>query len=637
MNPPCSSAIRWAIGRPSPWQPAPENETHDPTPPRDSPSGKAVTPLDTRSSGSRRAQTHPLAFHSCGRLTHRLHRTDGANDGASVTTQSKNVFPPAFSLGSGQAEADPLLHAGFFESAHYRAAESREDPRSFIIARTGAGKTALLERLERVHQGHVIRISPDDLSLPYITERDVFRVLQELGVNLDNLFVALWKHVLIVEIIRHRYSVDSEAAKRNFLSTLRETLRRDPGKKAALEYLDDFEGKFWCDADERVRQITDRIEEQLNAAGKASGDLASVLSIGFEAGGKSEHFKQVRREYASKFQRIVNETQLARLNRMMGVLDEDVLDSENHFTYVVIDDLDRNWVDERLTNDLVACLFSSVLDLQRVRNLKILVALRVNLFEQLRYSRSTIGQKEKLRAQMLQMTWTHADLNQLLDARVRAATAHAGMAPASSVKSILPKANKKRGSALDYILDKTLMRPRDALLYLNEALALSPGKQRIAWTEIQQAEGAYSRERLLALRDEWEPNYPGIDRCLEVFRGASGIICQDEMSRLLDEVTLVQAEPDFPGILWLTDIAQPVYAAGGGEWSDVYGQLVSLFFRLGFIGIESANNGKSVYHHDNPNLLATGALTSSTRYFIHPAFHSALEIRSTGTADKPSH
>jgi hypothetical protein len=103
-------------------------------------------------------------------------------------------------------------------------------------------------------------------------------------------------------------------------------------------------------------------------------------------------------DQTERFQRIVNKTQLPRLNKMMEVLDEDILDSPQNYTYIVIDDLDRDWVDEKVANDLIRCLFRAVLDMQRIRNLKFLVALRTNIFEELDFGSRTGAQEEKFRA-----------------------------------------------------------------------------------------------------------------------------------------------------------------------------------------------------------------------------------------------
>src|SRR6185503_14334861 len=181
----------------------------------------------------------------------------------------------AFNLGGEQAEADPLAELAFHEGATYSVIESRKDTRCFVIGRTGSGKSAALQHLEEMRPEHVIRINPEDLSLPYITDQHVFRYLNSLGVGLDLFWIALWKHLLVVEIIRKRYKVDSAAAKQNFIATLRSRISRDPGKEAALEYLDEFEGKFWCEADERVREVTEKFTTQLGFDVKAGVGPAS--------------------------------------------------------------------------------------------------------------------------------------------------------------------------------------------------------------------------------------------------------------------------------------------------------------------------------------------------------------------------
>ena len=86
--------------------------------------------------------------------------------------------------------------------------------------------------------------------------------------------MALWKHVLLVEIIQHRYKVNSPAAKQTVLQTLRERLARDPGKQAALDYLDEFDGRFWAETDERVREITDKFATTVRGEGSAGINLA---------------------------------------------------------------------------------------------------------------------------------------------------------------------------------------------------------------------------------------------------------------------------------------------------------------------------------------------------------------------------
>jgi hypothetical protein len=536
--------------------------------------------------------------------------------------------PDFFTLGGEQAEADPLLQTGFYESSHYRALAARDEPRCFVIGRTGSGKSAALQRLEEQHRGHVVRITPEDLSLPYLTELGALQYLASLNVHLDPLFIALWKHVLLIEVIKHRYNIDSPAEKQTFLESLRERIKRDHSKAAALDYLDEFEGRFWCETDERVREITNRFEQQVQE--EAGGRLAApgVGEAAAKVGSGTASVQEVRVEQADRFQRIVNSTQLPRLNKMMSVLDEDILDSEQNYTYVVVDDLDRDWIDDTVANALVRCLFRAVVDLKRVRNMKVLVALRTNMLEQLDFGSRTGGQEEKFRALTMRMRWTRAELEAVLSERAVAAANKNGLTNIRSIRDLVPATNKTRGDALEYILRRTLMRPRDAVAYFNEALVLAGGKPRVAWEQIHAAELPYSQKRLLALRDEWKPSYPGLDDVLALFRGAPVRMSRSETSRILDDAAMLPAERGFAGVRWMTQMGgQLVEASGDRTWGELYHPLVRFLFNVGFLGL-AGEGERAKYVYDEPTYAdSPKTVEAAISFFVHPAFRPALDIQ----------
>lgn len=538
---------------------------------------------------------------------------------------------PSFNIGGDQAEADPLLDEAFYESGHFKALADRLDPRCFVVGRTGSGKSAALRRLAEVNPEKVIRIVPEDLSLPYITNLDVVQKLQALGVDLQNFWKALWRHVLIVEVIRHRYRIDSAETKQTVLQTLRDKIARNPGKKLALAYLDEFEGRFWAETDERVREITTTLTQRVAGAAAGSGGLPTVASAKASAESSTEREVSERVELQHRYQRIVNETQLARLSKMMEVLDEDVLSAPQDFTYIVIDDLDKDWVDATLANELIMALFKTVHDLKRVRHLKVLVALRTNIFAHLDFGAASGGQEEKYRSLVLPMNWTRNQLVNLINQRVRIAGRQQD-AEISGVTGILPHSNQKRGSAIDYLLDRTLMRPRDLIAYLRECLGESEGKTQISWDAITRAETAYSENRLLALRDEWKPNFPGIDRVFETFRAASGRMDRQDVETRLDECIMLLAEGGFTGKGWLEPLSAAVLN-GRAElsWAARYGPILRMLFDIGFLGVATTSKHQPVFSTDDQGALKHDSQVEAVEYyFVARAYHSVLEIR---TAD----
>lgn len=542
--------------------------------------------------------------------------------------QAKRKLGSDFTLGGEQAEADHLLERGFYESGLYRAIASRGDSRAFLIGRTGGGKSALLQHLEAENPEHVIRINPENLSLPYITALGAVKYLSDLGINLDPLFIALWKHVLLVEIIRHRYKVTSPAAKQNFIQTLMEKIKRDPSKKQALEYLDDFEGKFWCETDQRVKDIITKFEQEIDREAKASFGVAHVASLTGGMDSSRSVSTEIKTTQGERFQRIVNETQLARLNKMMDVLDEDVLDSVQNYTYIVIDDLDRDWVDEKVANDLIRCLFRAVLDLKRIQNLKILVALRTNIFEELDFGSRTGGQEEKFRSLTLKVRWTRNELISMLSERARAAAEQYSIAGLTSIDDLVPNPNNTRGDALNFILDRTLMRPRDAIAYLNECLALASGKPKLTWDLIHTAEHSYSSKRLLALRDEWRPTYPGIDEVFFKFRQAPAVMSRKKLTSILDDAILLLADRNFRGVIWMTELSEPLWDGSSRDWAETYYPLFRLLFNLGFLGCYVPKNPDEIYAQDQPEFAErVSNLARAHEFCIHPTFRAAVDAK----------
>jgi hypothetical protein len=539
---------------------------------------------------------------------------------------TKNRLKSGFTLGGEQAEADPLSEEAFVESSIYEVIASTDDTHCFLIGRTGSGKSAALQHLEEINPDHVIRISPEDLSLPYITDLQVIRYLDSLNVKLDLFWIALWKHVLLVEIIRHRYVVNSSEAKQRILSTLREKLKHDPAKQSALDYLDEFDGKFWCEAGERVREITNSFTERLGGHGSV-GVAAGPATLGIGADSSTEETTESRSLLADRYQRIVNETQLSKLNQMLTVLNDEILD-DAHFTYIVIDDLDRDWVDEKLSNDLIRCLFRTVLDMQRVKNLKILVALRTNIFQELEFGGSG-GQEEKFRALVLEMRWTSASLEELLDERVRISGGKASL-EAKSFRDLLPNANRTRGNPLEYMLERTLLRPRDAIAFANQCLVLGAGKTRLSWEDIKTAEGQYSANRLLALRDEWKSTYPGIDNLFTKFRGAPARMPKLDFQARLEDCMLLLADPNFLGVRWLTELSRGMWGGVTPEpsWFEIYQPLTSLLYTIGLIGFATKTTSAPVFLLSDPLFAESESALNRSEYFhVHRMFHKALDVQ----------
>jgi hypothetical protein len=129
-----------------------------------------------------------------------------------------------------------------------------------------------------------------------------------------------------------------------------------------------------------------------------------------------------------------------------------------------------------------------------------------------------------LRALIYRVLWTPAELRGLLNNRAALSAARHGSGSVEAISDLLPRVNRTRGDALEYILGRTLLRPRDAIAFIKECLASANKRERLTWPIIHKAEREYSQNRLLALRDEWKSTFSGIDRVLNVFSHAPPVL-----------------------------------------------------------------------------------------------------------------
>lgn len=94
---------------------------------------------------------------------------------------SKNRMQSAkrFSLGAAAAENDPLLSQGFYENGDYQLIEDRLEIASIMIGRTGSGKSAILHHIQESFPTRVIDLSPEQLSLDYLSQAGIVQFLHQ--------------------------------------------------------------------------------------------------------------------------------------------------------------------------------------------------------------------------------------------------------------------------------------------------------------------------------------------------------------------------------------------------------------------------------------------------------------------------
>lgn len=131
------------------------------------------------------------------------------------------VFRKHMSIGEVDAENDTkFLRDCFVDTGDYEVLEDTQSSQCIVLGRTGSGKSALLERLEECEE-QIIRIEPDELALKHISNSTILSFFEELGVDLDIFYSLLWQHTFAVELIKHKYGIDTPLEKIGFLNQYR--------------------------------------------------------------------------------------------------------------------------------------------------------------------------------------------------------------------------------------------------------------------------------------------------------------------------------------------------------------------------------------------------------------------------------
>lgn len=232
---------------------------------------------------------------------------------------------------------------------------------------------------------------------------------------------------------------------------------------------------------------------------------AKYVALGAEGARKLSEEEKI--EVVDNGKRIVNDVQVKELHDVISLLSEDIFtDKQPH--YVVVDRLDEDWVDDPIRFKLIKALIEALRTFKRVQNVKIIVALRTDLhFRILRETPQPGFQEEKYRSLYLELRWTRQQLEKLLGDRVAFMFKRQYTRDGVKLSDILPSNQIEQRSAIEYILDRTFFRPREAIIYLNACIAKAEGKSRITVQILRQAELVYSQQRLVSLADEWRRDY----------------------------------------------------------------------------------------------------------------------------------
>ena len=282
-------------------------------------------------------------------------RTQSSRRDNKLSRTERFRFKRTDSIGAAAAEDDgEVLKDCYVDTCALQLLQDIGDRRQIVLGRTGTGKSALLTILKQSRPERVVKLSPEHLALTYVANSTILNFFGSIGVNLDPFFKLLWRHVLTVEILSHHFEHSSEPSK-SLLERLRALCmgpsKHDNDMRQAVQYLEDWGKTFWKDTEFRVKEITSRVETQLNAELKATlGSKAATVSGSAQSADRFT--EEEKSELVSRGQHIISKVQAQDLHKILHLLDS-VLTDKQHGYYIIADGLDENWVEERLRYKLI--------------------------------------------------------------------------------------------------------------------------------------------------------------------------------------------------------------------------------------------------------------------------------------------
>lgn len=531
----------------------------------------------------------------------------------------KYVFRRNSSVGAMDAESDEqFLRDCFLDTGDLESLIDSDNPKRIVVGRVGAGKSALLARLLET-QSNAFELRAETLSLSYVANSDIIQFFESAGVKLDLFYQLLWKHVFVVELLRRRYKI-TEHEPWGFLDNFRDLFQKDQAKKRAVEYLRQWNDQFWQDTETRVKEFTTKLERKL------AGTLdAKVHGFSLNASAAKNLTDEVKAEVIHKAQSVVNENQVRELGEIITLLaDEIFTDPKNRF-YIVIDRLDESWVDDRIRYKLIRALVETIRAFQRVRSVKVVIAVWEDLLRTVFESTREAGfQEEKFESLILRLRWSKAQLRQLLDLRIEKLIREQFTQRKVTFDDVFRGAVRNE-SAIDYLLSRTLFRPRDAISFVNCCIELCEGKEAVPPSVVQDAERKYSMGRLRSLRDEWSGHYSSLNTCAELIRGRQSHFKYSEITEqdLADCVQehWTEIEETDPLRIAANDYMQSTRSA-----NSCIIQILKVLYTTSIIGIKPEATERVSWSHLDDRGISDGQYKKSSAINVHPMLWRALDI-----------
>lgn len=510
------------------------------------------------------------------------------------------IYRKNLNIGSISAESDSeFLENCFIETTEYKEIIDFNNKKMILLGRTGIGKTALLNKVKK-NVDVYIEVRPDTFVLQYITNVPFVSKLKEQGVNLDIFYKFLWLHEIISQIIKKYFAYN----KKDFIQELKNKVK-DKGRIAELsKYLSEYENIFFDEGS--TEKITKDFENSI------------VAVLGNNMGGKVEGKLQesTKKEIQARASQYINKKQISQLKNIITLFKDYFNINKQRKIIVGIDNLDENWIDEDTKYKLIDALLNAIKLFIDIPNLKILLAMRADLFA--KTCEETKRQNEKDVSYTLKINWTKEELINLINKRLQYMFEFKYKKNSKVLITDIFNFDINKIPASDYIVSRTMLRPRDIIEFINFCIEEADGQTNISAQNVLSAEKHFRRTRLDALKHEWNNIYGDVNPYIEIINKLGNNFKYKELDIEKTYATL-------ENIVYNHMKNCNLFEKYMENNSDLYGkeqsvkETINIMYIMGLIGIKDENEIQ-YSTPNNPTLNPYDYYSNNLEFVVHPLF-----------------
>ena len=420
-------------------------------------------------------------------------------------------------MGRLVAEEDANLEKYYVRRDRYvDRAKNFDDQASFFVGPKGAGKSAILQMLRldnKTSPSRIINLSPKQLAFSAFSNIGLPSSLLIDANKKQWLYKSLWDYIISTEVGSREYTDDS-----SYLAFFKRFVR-GKGERQIRRLLN-----LRFDDNGNIESLSNRflkLIKEIELSGKVGNEIAQVggkVSMDLEALAKKGQFELLG---------LVHEVS-ARL-----------ADTVTNNYYILIDDLDVDWHNEPVQNEIIAAMFASLRKVCRPPHLKCVVSIQDRIFREL-----PIEHKDKFRDSLCTVDWEADIVREMIDKRIK----HIVDIPHAKIwDGLFPK------SGFPFIWSRIGGRPREAIRLASICLetARKNGHSCVSEEDLRVASKVFSNERIEDIGSELGYIYPGFTTFLKCFSGGHKEFPVVKIKDAVDHCILKSHDEPSPSYVWI--------------------------------------------------------------------------------------